>query len=70
MRRKSVSSSLIASVGYATRSRLLEIEFLSGRIYRYSDVDRETYDALMKAPSLGAYFNACIKDEYAFVRVA
>jgi KTSC domain-containing protein len=70
MRRKPVSSSMIASVGYAAKKRVLEVEFLSGRIYQYLDVDRETHDALLKAPSLGTYFNAHIKDEYAFVRLA
>jgi len=70
MRRKPVSSSMIASVGYAARSKLLEIEFLSGRIYQYLEVDRDTYEALLRAPSLGTFFNEHIKDEYAFVRMA
>jgi hypothetical protein len=70
MRRKPVSSSVIASIGYAIRTRTLEIEFLSGRIYQYFDVERATYDALLKAPSIGTFFNAHIKDEYSFVRVA
>jgi KTSC domain-containing protein len=69
MRRKPVSSSMIASVGYAARTRTLEIEFVSGRIYQYLDVERDTYDALLAAPSKGTYFNTHIKDEYAFVRV-
>jgi KTSC domain len=70
MRRKPVSSSVIASVGYAAKKRILKIEFVSGRIYQYLDVDRDTYDALLKAPSLGTFFNECIKDEYEFVRIA
>lgn len=69
MRRKRVSSSMIASIGYAARSRTLEIEFVSGRIYRYFDVERDTHDALLKAPSMGTFFNAHIKDEYSFVRL-
>jgi hypothetical protein len=70
MRRKPVSSSMIASVGYLARSRMLEIEFVSGSIYRYLDVDKEVYDDFMEAPSKGTFFNAHIKDEYSFVRVA
>ena len=70
MRRKPVSSSMIASVGYAARKRILEIEFVSGRVYQYLDVERETYEALLKAPSLGTFFNEYVKDEYAFVRLA
>lgn len=70
MRRTRVSSSVIASTGYSARTRSLEIEFVSGRIYQYLDVDRGTYAALLAAPSKGTYFNAHIKDEYAFVRIA
>ena len=61
---------MIASVGYAARKRILEIEFVSGRVYQYLDVERAIHDALLKAPSLGTYFNAHIKDEYSFVRIA
>jgi hypothetical protein len=61
---------MIASVGYLARSRMLEIEFVSGSIYRYLDVEQETYDDFLAAPSKGTFFNAHIKDEYSFVRVA
>jgi KTSC domain len=70
MRRRPVSSSMIASIGYLARSRMLEIEFVSGSIYRYLDVGQETYDDFLEAPSKGTFFNAHIKDEYSFVRVA
>jgi hypothetical protein len=70
VRRVRVSSSVIASVGYAVRDQILEIEFVSGRIYQYLDVERGTYEALMKASSKGTYFNDHIRDEYAFVRIA
>jgi hypothetical protein len=70
MRRKPVSSSVIASVGYAAQKRILEIEFVSGRIYQYLDVEPAIHDALLKAPSLCTFFNECIKDEYEFVRIA
>jgi hypothetical protein len=69
VRRVRVSSSVIASVGYAVRNQILEIEFVSGRIYQYLDVERETYEALLKAPSKGRYFNDHIRDDYACVRL-
>ena len=40
---------------------MLEIEFVSGSIYRYFDVEQETYDAFLEAPSKGTFFNAHIK---------
>jgi hypothetical protein len=61
---------MIASIGYLAQSRMLEIEFVSGSIYRYLDVEQETYDDFLEAPSKGTFFNAHIKDEYSFVRVA
>jgi hypothetical protein len=61
---------MIASIGYLARSRMLEIEFVSGSIYRYLDVGQERYGAFLEAPSKGTFFNAHIKDEYSFVRVA
>jgi hypothetical protein len=61
MRRRRVSSSMIASIGYLARSRMLEIEFVSGSIYRYLDVGQETYDDFLEARSKGTFFNAHIK---------
>jgi hypothetical protein len=61
---------MIASVGYLARSRMLEIEFVSSSIYKYLDVEQETYDDFLAASSKGTFFNAHIKDEYSFVRVA
>ena len=61
---------MIASIGYLARGRMLEIEFVSGSIYRYLDVEQETYADFLEAPSKGTFFNAHIKDEYSFVRVA
>ena len=61
---------MIASIGYLARSRMLEIEFVSGSIYRYLDVDKEVNGDFLDAPSKGTFFNAHIKDAYSFVRVA
>ncbi|MCB9468393.1 MAG: KTSC domain-containing protein [Candidatus Obscuribacterales bacterium] len=67
MKRKSVSSSNLKSVGYEDGT--LEIEFKNGRIYQYSDVPKEIYDELMTADSLGIYFNSEIRDEYDCERI-
>jgi hypothetical protein len=40
--RMRVESSAIAAIGYSKRLHALEIEFRSGRIYRYLDVPIET----------------------------
>lgn len=70
MERQPVSSSNLKSVGYDRDRRVLEIEFQNGRVYRYHDVPPEEYEELMKAPSLGRYFIANIRDGYGYDRAA
>ena len=69
MRRKSVSSSSVASVGYDPRSQTLEIEFHSGSVYDYEEVPPEIYQGLMEAPSKGRYFANEIRGQYPSTRV-
>ena len=57
-------SSVLLSAGYDADGETLEVEFLSGRIYRYFGVPPEVVAALMTAPSLGAYYNREIRDRY------
>jgi KTSC domain len=61
MKRIPVSSSNIASAGYDPITRSLEIEFLHGGTYQYSDVPTSVYDSLMTAESHGSYFDRHIK---------
>jgi hypothetical protein len=69
MRREPVSSSSIASIGYSADTKTLEVEFVTGRVYRYRGVEEETYEAFMSASSKGTFFNERIKDGYPFERV-
>jgi hypothetical protein len=57
-------------VGYDEAARILEIEFVSGGVYRYFGVPPEVYQELLEAPSKGAYFLEHIKDEYQYARAA
>ncbi len=56
MQRVPVKSSNILSIGYDSDSLMLEIEFNTKRIYRYSNVPPQVYAGLMKASSHGKYF--------------
>lgn len=67
MRRVRVESSVLASVGFEAGT--LEVEFVSGAVYRYLDVPAAEYAALRWADSHGAYFNEHIKDDYRYVRL-
>lgn len=64
MKRQSVESSNLASVGYDKDNELLEIEFKHGGIYQYFGVPIEVYKELMNADSHGKYFAANIKNDY------
>jgi hypothetical protein len=56
MRRRPVDSSALRSVGYDAGSRILEIEFSSGAVYRYRNVPPKVYFELLAAESCGTYF--------------
>ncbi len=69
MDRQPVSSSNIRSVGYEVEAQMLELEFHSGGVYRYSGVPEVIYRGLIRAASKGSYFHQNIKDRYSFIRV-
>jgi hypothetical protein len=64
MKRLPVESSSLASVGYDANSRSLEVQFVHGAIYVYSDVPLEVFEGLMAAESKGRYLNSNIRDVY------
>lgn len=76
MDREPVASSAIAAVGFSLSFQIetplalldlpgiLEIEFTDGRVYQYQEVPTSVYKELMDAPSLGAFFNAEIRNSY------
>jgi hypothetical protein len=70
MERQPVTSSNLRSVGYDPDSRTLEIEFQTGRVWRYAGVPPSVYSTLMAADSKGSYFNSLIRDVYPDIRVS
>jgi hypothetical protein len=64
MKRISVNSSNLASIGYDEQNEILEIEFNHGGAYQYYDVPKDVHNELMNASSHGKYFIANIKDNY------
>lgn len=56
----------------ASDTQVLEVEFLNGGIYQYSNVDQSMYNSLMSASSHGSFFGQNIRrypDTYPFTRV-
>ena len=69
IKREPVKSSDIKSIGYDSKSKVLEIEFSPERIYQYSDFPAEIHSNLMAASSKGGYFHAFIKGKYQFKQI-
>jgi len=69
MFREPVSSRSIAAIGYDDDAETLEVEFVTGSVYRYRGVSQDVFEDFRQAPSKGAYFNAHIKDAYAWEEV-
>jgi hypothetical protein len=66
MQRIQLASAAVSSAGYDAEAQILELEFSSGRIYRYEGVPRGTYEWLLRAPSKGGYVARMINDRYPY----
>lgn len=64
MERNAVKSSNIASVGYDTDTRTLEVEYLNGGIYHYLDVPQKSVTEMMSAGSIGKYLHGNIRGKH------
>jgi hypothetical protein len=69
MKRQTVASSNIASIGYDADSQTVEIAFLNGGVYQYFDVPQHVYEELMSASSHGQYLAQNIKGAYRYSKV-
>ena len=57
-------STVIRHFDYDPRTAALDIEFVSGRRYRYAGVPSELAEGFRGAFSKGRFFNAHIRDDY------
>ncbi|MEG3991210.1 KTSC domain-containing protein [Microcoleus sp. Pol7_A1] len=65
----SVDSEMARSIGYDEEEQVLQIEFSSGSVYQYSDVEPQMWESLQDADSTGKFFNSEIKGYYSSRRV-
>ncbi len=59
-------STAIRQVFYRATARQLDIEFTTGRVYRYFDVPEAVAAGFARYRSKGAYFNRALRDRFAF----
>lgn len=64
-----VTSSAISSIGWEADTETLEVCFPSGACWQYASVGHSTYDSLMAAESIGAYFITNIRSNFVGHRV-
>lgn len=57
-----VKSSMFRAVGYDEVSKILTVQFPTGKTYTCPDVSKDEFDAFVAAPSMGKHFNAHLKD--------
>ncbi len=69
MERRPVASSVIRAVGYDPKTKVLAVEFHTGRLYEYARVPAKIAAVLPAAPSIGSYFNRYIRTRYSAVEV-
>jgi hypothetical protein len=66
MERVALRSHAVVSAGYDADARVLEIEFSSSRVYRFSDVPAGVYEWLLRVPNKGVYVARSITGRYAY----
>ena len=64
MERRSISSSMIRSIGYDVSISTLEIEFNSGAVWNYYDFSLTSWYEFDGAESHGKFFHSFIKNNY------
>ena len=61
---KDVESSFINAIAYYEAAAVLEVRLNSGKKYTFMGVPQDVYEAFMKSPSKGEYFNRVIRKRY------
>lgn len=56
-----VDSSQLEAVAYDAENKVLQVEFKGGSVYEYENVEPSIHEGLMKAESIGRFFNQNIK---------
>ncbi|NVJ10799.1 KTSC domain-containing protein [Myxococcus sp. AM001] len=69
MKRESVASSNISSIGYDALTQTLEVEFHDSGVYQYSQVPANIHAGLLAASSKGSYLASHIKGRFKFNKV-
>lgn len=64
-----VASTMASAIGYDSENEVLQIEFNSGAVYQYSDIDEDTWEDLHSSDAVGKFYNQYIKGKYQSQRI-
>ncbi|GIU37420.1 hypothetical protein TUM4433_37640 [Shewanella schlegeliana] len=64
------SSSVFSSYGSSGKSRILDLNFIKGGLYRYREVPVSVIEEFEAAVSKGQYFNINIRGAYNFESIS
>jgi hypothetical protein len=67
--RQPVHSHALAAIGYSKRLHALEVEFVSGAVYRYSNVPPQIYRDLLSAASKAHFYDTNVRGHFPSVHV-
>ena len=67
--RQPVHSHVLAAVGYSKRLHALEVEFVSGAVYRYNNVPPQIYRDLLSAASKAQFYDMNVRGHFPSVHV-
>lgn len=62
-------SNVIRRYAYRERERALDVEFVSGRVYRYLAVPQPVVAGFARVRSKGGYFNRAVRDHFPFIQL-
>jgi len=64
-----VESSCLMAVSADKENNTMDVQFLSGAVYRYFEVPEHIFSELMNAESHGIYFSHNIRTKYNYTRL-
>ncbi|MCU7372811.1 KTSC domain-containing protein [Paucibacter sp. O1-1] len=59
-----VVSGNLKAVGYDAATQTLDVQFSSGRVYRYSGVPAKAHEELIAAESIGSHFARNVRNKF------
>jgi len=64
------NSSQVKNISYNESSKEMDVLFIVGKKYRYSDVPKHVFENALAAESIGKFINSEIKNKYQYTLIS